>query len=340
MSLIPGNFTETALQDIRVESSQLMMDEMTKLQYEPSSLDIIKTVQAVQTAQVNTLFSNNKKDNKVELIDLHACGLEVTDLTGCIPSDAPKLSSTAKEFEITQSEEVSFQIDENDLRPNVFTFEQAMAKGMLACEARIIESIQAYMIAVLNGGVGENSYTGGKGSVVGSDTYIDPALWDASLYPYLITVMKKNRFKNAAFLTGHSAFYESMIAAMLNGANANGPGEVAAFKSLPTFYDLEILPEVNTPDNISYMLALGSVAFASKQTYDTVVEENSDHSRFSYMSSIVPGLWFNVLTERVCSNNFTTQKTKMFAKHDLFTNPTGCDNTRTGILSFTCDTVS
>ena len=340
MSLVPGNFTETVLQDIRVESSQLRMDEMTKLQYEPSSLDVMKSIQAVQTAQINPLFSNNKKDNKVELVDLQACGIEVTELTDCIPADPSKLSTTAKELEVTATSEISFSVDETDLRPNYFTFEQAMAKGMLAGEARIIEKIQEYEVAVLNAGVGANSYTGGKGTVIGSDTYIDPALWDASLFPYLLTVMKKNRFKNAAFLTGNSAFYESMIAAMLNGGNANGTGDLNAFKSLPTFYDLEILPEVNTPDDISYMLALGSVAFASKQTYETSVEVETDYSRFSYQSSIMPGLWFNVLTERKCSANFTVQNTKMFAKYDLFTNPTGCDEDRTGILSFTCETTS
>ena len=334
MPLVSGDFTETELQNIRVKSSELMLDEMTKLQYTPSSLEVFNAVNAVQTAQINPLFGNPSKDDKVEIMDLHSCELETTEITDCFSGTFNKNSTTVKELELTQSRENKFQIDEKDLRDNSFTFEEAMAKSMLASEARIIEDIQAYMVSVLNAGKGVNAYTGGVGTVSGSDTNVPDTSWTAALYPYLLTVMKKNRFKNAAFLTDNDEFYQKMVSAQLNAGNANGVGDLTSFNALKTFFDMQILSDVNSPDNISYLLGLGSVAFASKPMYNTTLEQFDDHVRWSYQSSIVPGLWLNAIAKRDCSSNYVSQQVKIMAKYDLFVNPTGCDTERTGILTF------
>lgn len=335
MSLVSGDFTETTLQNIRVRSSELLMDEMTKLQYTPSSLEVFNAVNAVQTAQINPLFANHAKDNKIELIDLHSCELETTAITDCFDSQDFNENSTAKkELELTQTKETKFKIDENNLRDNTFTFEEAMAKSMLAGESRLIEDIQSYMVSVLNAGKGVNAYTGGIGTVSGSDTNIPSANWTSAVFPYLMTVMKKNRFKNGAFLTDNDEFYQAMVTAQLNAGNANGAGDLASFNALKTFFDMQIMADVNTPDSVSYLLGLGSVAFASKPMYTTELEVNQDHVRWSYQSSIVPGLWISMLMERDCSENYVVQKVKMMTKYDLFTNPTGCDSDRTGILTF------
>ncbi len=339
MSTISGEFTETLLQDIRVEASQLLMDGRIKLQFNPNSLDTMKAVMAAQTAVLNPFYSNPSKDNIVELIWQNACGVECTSLTDCKP-EATKLSTNALQLELTQAQEAPFSIDENDMRSNVFTFEQAVAKGMLAAESRLIECISQYIIAQLNAGKGVNLHEGGKGSVVGSDTLIDPALWDASLYAYFQTVMARNRFPNAVLLTENTSLYEGFQLAMFNAGNANGKGDLTAFNSLPTYYDLFNLPAVNDPDNITYMMAMGSVAFASKAVYGSIPEKMHDHTRFSYESSLVPGLKINMLTWQECSENYVAQVFKPYVKYDLFVNPEGCEADNTGILTFICDSVS
>lgn len=339
MSKIPGQFTETLLQDIRVKATELMFDDRVKLQFKPNSMETMKAVLAAQTANINPYYSNPSKDNIVELIWQNACGIECGALTDCKP-EAKKLSTNAMTLELTQALEAPFSIDENDMRDNVFTFEEAAAKGMLAAEARLIECISQYIIGQLNAGKGVNLHEGGKGTVIGSDTLIDPALWDASLYAYFQTVLARNRFSNAVLLTENTSLYEGFIMSQFNAGNANGKGDLSAFNSLPTYYDLFNLPAVNDPDIITYMMAMGSVAFASKAVYDTTLEVIHDHTRFSYESSLIPGLKINMLTWKECSNNYVAQVFKPYVKYDFFVNPEGCEDDNTGILTFICDTVS
>jgi hypothetical protein len=339
MSKIPGEFNETVLQDIRVRLEQLRLDDRVSKQFMPTSMETMNAISAATTAQVNPLFGNNAKDDEVELIWMNTCGLECEPLSNCKP-EAGKLSTNAKKLILTQEQEVNFQIDENDLRDNVFTFEEAFARGIMSAEARHIECIQQYCIAVLNANKGVNLKTGGKGVVVGSDTIIDPALWDASLYAYFQTVMARNRFTNAVMLTDNESLFEGYVMSMFNSDNTNGKGDLAAFNSLPTFYDLFNLTAVNDPDIISYLISVGSVAFASKGVYETTPTRKGDVTRWTYDSPLLPGLKINMMIWDDCSHNFNVQTVKTWSKYDLFVNPEGCEDDNTGILTFVCDSIS
>jgi hypothetical protein len=334
MSLIPGNFTQTELNAIRVKQNELQFGSRTELQVKPESVGTMTAIQQVQTASINQLFNGQAtKDNKVEVIFLNACEVNDQALQDCFTS-SPKLSSSAYELELSKTREVPFMVSETDLRDNSFTFEDAVARGLQRVEKKLIENIQRQIIVNLNLFAGVNEFDGGRGTVVGNLTEVPAAAWDSSMYAYLSNVMDINRFDEGAFLSANMTLREYYVNALFNQGNADGKGTMSAFSSMPTFFDFRNMNAINTPDNISYLIAQGAVAFASKQVYDTTPQRYHDHDRFSYESEIVPGLWINVIMKDVCESNFVAKTVKAYVKYDLFSNPVACEADNTGVLAF------
>lgn len=329
--------TDTLLNAVRDRAAELLLDGRTKLQYQPRTIDTMAAIQAVQTANIAPLFGN-VKDYDVDVIWQDSCVIECSDTSACAPI-APELSAGKKTYSLTHQKEAAFKVTKAKYRNNEIDFEEAIAKGLATAEARLIECVQQRIIARLNAFAGVNEYTTGIGTVIGADTYIPAAYWDAALISELLMTMDYNQFATGAFLTANDAFRRAYIQSRFNSGNDNGKGAMAAFDAIQSFYDLSNINSVNNSTAISYLLATGSVAFASKPVYGTSKEETKEFDAISYQSNLVPGLWINLQIFDECdedNKHFNTLKFKPFAIFDLFQNPVGCNATNTGVLAISC----
>jgi hypothetical protein len=334
MSTTAGVFTETLLQNVRLMADAIMFNDRIKLQYSPQA-EVLNALPRIQTARITPL-ENREKDYTVEVEWMNACGMEVTSCTSCTTCDT-ETSTNVQTYSLTQCDQTCFQVDENVFLTNDFNAAEAIAKGLLRADALLVESIAQYMVAVLNANDGVNVQgTRGIGTVVGNTTQIAAANWTAAAIPYVISVGQSNRFTSPVFLSGMN-MYEAWLTANLNSGNDNGKGAQAMFNTMPFYFDIVNIDAVNTPTYISYLISTGALAFASKAYHTPQMRTMSWGKTYSMPSRFLPGLMIDVLVKEECTeHNLNKMDFILNTKYDILVNPTGCDGTNTGILSFTC----
>lgn len=341
MSRIAGVFSETLLRTLRVKADEIMLDGRIKQQFIPQ-YEIIKALLSMQTASVNPRLSQRKdSDGRVKRYDLevmweNACEIEPEDNTNC-EFGGTKLSTNAQDYSIDWGQVVNFTISEYDMVDNEFNVAETIAKGMLRADKELVEAYAQYCTAVLEANKGVNQFTGSKGTVVGADTYIQPAYWDSKLIAYFVRVAQLNRFPAFALLSGGNLF-EEYFTIMKMMANADGKGDAELFNAVKIFFDLFNIDSVNDPDLVTYMIAQGAVAVANRVYNPPTLEAIGINKRWTMASQFVPELKYDVFYEPECSNDLYDHNFKVKLSADLFVNPEGCEVNNTGILSFVCGT--
>lgn len=334
MSTVAGYFDETILNDIRVRASQIAFDDRIKQQY-VANYDVIKAVQAVQTATVSTAKTRSK-DVDIEVIWQNVCGQSVEDNTTCIIGGS-KSSTNIEEYALTYEKVVKFSEDEADFIDNEFDVQEAIAKQFAVADKNITENFAQYCVSQIDGFSGWNVLTDGKGTVSGADTYIPPSYWNADLAAYFNRVAIRNQFTSPIFLSGAN-LYEQMFVAQAKAANANGKGDAILYGGLPMYFDLFNIDSVNDPDLKTYMLSMGSLALAYRAWNPMNPDVTDVFTRWQMKSAYLP-FYYDVFYSTECTTNDLIQhnfKVKLMA--DIFLNPTGCDDNNTGVLSFVCGT--
>lgn len=332
MSTVAGYFDETILNDIRVRASQIAFDDRIKIQYE-ANYNVIKAVQAVQTATVSTAKTRSK-DVDIEVIWQNVCGQTVEDNTTCIIGGS-KSSTNIEEYALTYEKVVKFSEDEADFIDNEFDIQEAIAKQFAVADKNITENFAQYAVSQIDGFAGWNVLTDGRGTVSGADTYIPAAYWNASLAAYFNRVAIRNQFHSHVYLSG-SNLYEQMFIAQANAANANGKGDAILYGGMPMYFDLFNVDTVTDPDLKTYMLSSGSLAMAYRAWNPMNPDRTDVFTRWQMKSSYLP-FYYDVFYSTECTTNDLIKhnfKVKLMA--DVFNNPTGCDDNNTGVLSFVC----
>jgi hypothetical protein len=336
MSTTAGAFTETVLNDIRVKADELMFDDRIKLQFTPQ-IDILKAIQAVQTAQITPKFMQLKQSNggskkyDVEVEWENACEIVAQDCTVC-EIDGEKLSTNLQHYSLDLCKEVAFHVDEYDYVDNDFDFVTAFAKGFLRADKQLAEALAAYAVAVLNTNKGVNVFAGAPGVVSGSDTYLTAPYWGPGLMAYLMQVKTMNQFTNPILASGANFFQDYFIVNKQSG-NVNA----LLYGTFPIFFDQFNIDTVNTPTLITYMISQGALALGNR-TYNPAMEINdgANWKRWTVPSKLVPGITYDGFYKQSCSNDLIKHDFKYKMTADVLVNPAGCTATNTGILTFIC----
>jgi len=334
MSTIGGSFSETELLQLRVRAAEILFDDRIKQQLVPQ-FNILKAVDAIQTATINASFAR-KKDYDVEIMWENFCDIEATSCSDSCTLGGNKSSTNTETKTLACLAEVGFSMDEADFIDN--EFDMNISKALLKADASLVEAFAQYAVAQIEAFKGVNVLTTGKGVVVGSETYINPSYWNPSLFAYLSRVAIMNKFTNPILLSGNNLYEASLIAAA-NQGNANGKGDAVLFGTFPVYHDLFNIDSVNNPDLKTYMLSMGSLAMANKTFNPDVPEKTFDMTRYTMPSSFYPALKYDVWYNNACDDSG-----KRLVKHnwtirltaDIYNNPAGCQQSNTGLLSFLC----
>jgi len=335
MSTTAGYFDETILNNIRRKASEIMFDDRLKADYQ-ANVNVIKLIESVQTATVYPSLARDKKIIGVDVMWQNVCGQTVTDNTTCVIGGS-KSSTNLESKNLAYEKVVNFTEDEADFIDNEFDIETAIAKQFLTADKNIAENFAQYAVGRINTFSGWNTVTVGKGTVVGADTYIPPAYWNASLAAYFSRVAILNKFTSPKMLSG-SNLYEQMFVARANAANADGKGDNIMYGGMNMWFDLFNVDTVNSPDLQTYLISQGSLAMAYRALNPDTPEVLMDYTRYKMKSQYLP-FYYDVYYKNACTtNDLVSHSFKVKLNADVFLNPTGCDDNNSGILSFTCGT--
>lgn len=337
MSTTAGAFNETLLNDIRVKADELMFDSRISLQFQPQ-IEIIKAIQAVQTANVTNKFMQLKQSNggskryDVEVEWENACDIVAQECTECT-IEGEKLSTNLEHYSLDFCKEVPFSVDESDYVDNDFDFVTSFAKGFLRADKQLAEALAAYAVSVLNSNKGVNVFGSGPGVPSGSDTYIAPSFWGPGLMAYLMQVKTMNQFVNPILASGAN-FYQDYFIVNGQSNNVNAP----LYGTFPIYFDMFNIDTVNFPALITYMISQGSLALGNRTYNPSSVEDNggANWKRWTIPSKLVPGISYDGFYMQSCSHDMIKHDFKYKLTADILVNPVGCSATNTGILTFIC----
>lgn len=332
MAIVSGDFTASQLSTAIIQADKMWADDMMKADFEANA-EIVTAIRKEQNANVSIL-QNPEKDREVKVHWLNICDEAADD---CDNDDCDiagnELGSDSKTYGLNVCKKWDFTVDEMVWRTNDYSMEQAVAKGFLKADKILSEAIATTAMARVESFKGENKVTNGLGTVDGTETYVADNDWNERLFAYLYRVGIQNQMSNPFLLSGTNLFEDRLIT-LLAEADANGKGSARLFKLMRTYFDLFNIDAANAPDLKTYMINRGSIAFASKVYYGAVPTKYMQQHRYSIASRNLPNVRFDVYYTNRCSGNTMKHDFRVKAKYDFFLNPTGCDGTRTGVLSF------
>lgn len=333
----PGVFTCAELLEITAMAEQMWADS-TLSNDVVAHIESARAILTEQTVQMAPL-SESDKNNKVKLEWIEMCDLTPVDCdTTCDFTGGDEAGATCVEYEITGCKEVRFTIKDGVFRTSMFNKEQVVAKAFVKAMKALDEHIAKSAISAIDTYVGTNSYTGGIGTVVGTNTTIPASLMNADAFAYLVHTAILNQINNPYMLSG-SNFFEANWIADANSARPNEAGNVAKLNTFRKYFDLFNLDAL--VGKKSYLIDKGAVAIVSQAYYGEApmpMGMGSSKIRWSVPSANLPNVRYDVYYEAICVDRDNTEHAyTMVARHDTLQNPVNsCTPTQTGILSFEC----
>lgn len=297
-----------------------------------SALAVLQN-QSVNFREITT--GNKKRVLSVEW--LTDCSAEVTSCSDDCTITGSDATPQCKEYEIECLGEISFQTFDRVYRERTIERQESEAFLMLSKMRALDNFVAQTILTGILAGVGVNQFTGGVGDVVGTNTYIAPQYWDDSIWGYFARVARGNKFRNPYIITGDNLF-QLIWNRMKETVNADGKAGANKIASFRYYLDPENVETI--APSTTFMLHKTAVAFLNKAWYPVnganAVQLTADRRAFSIESKNIPGIYYDVITERGCESNdfYTGVKLQL---HGMFvTNPYPCDDDVTGILRFEC----
>lgn len=321
---------------------QAMADE---LWIDPiKNIDLIadaESAKAVLENQQVKLGDLQVKDKKrvVSLEWLTACDADTQACSDDCSIDGDDATPECKDYEISCLQESTFKVFDRVYREKTSNPAESIAFNLEYRKKRLDEWIAQYIVTALVANAGTNAFTGAPGTVGAAVTTIPAANWNDNIWGYFARVIRGNKFKSAYGITGDNLF-QLIYNRLAEFANADGKGNVNKMGALQNRMYLD-------PENVeaiaagyTFLLHKTAAAFVGKSWYPqggaNAVELTADRMAWSEPSRNLPGISYDVFTERGCTSNdyYTAFKVQL---HGVFAlNPTPCSETNTGILAFTC----
>lgn len=327
-----GSFTASQLLKVQAIADKRWMDPIKNQDYVPHC-ETIKAMMAEQTPGVSFQELEGTKDNTVRLTWLNAC-----NTTTSAPSDdcvvgGPELATDARDYTLSLVQETGFSIKEKKTRSDTFTVEDQISLGFLNAIKNLDEWWNKQALAALEANRGTNAYLPTGWLNASSDTTIPTASFTKAMIPKLVMIGTKNRFSSPYIISGEAMWEEAWEAAV-NQANAEGKGDAARMNQIRRYHDLFWIDALNDPNIKFYMVNRGSLAVITKAYYGDRPTMYKTQDRFSVPSRSLAGVRYDVIYDNKCASNEVTHNFTFQTKGLIALNPTGCTETRTGVMAF------
>lgn len=299
----------------------------------------IVTLEAIrenQTSNIDVIIGN-EKDRDVKVTWVKACPPTPSSCADSCTFAGEEASTDSKTYALTQCLQTEFKVDIDGWYNNEFEATDAAARLMLSHMTAHANAAAQYAVGILNTNAGTNDYDNGGTWTAGSSTTTIPNdQWTTALFGGLQRVAIKNKLESPYLLSGEN-LHQEFFMANTSQANADGKGDANRIGTMRTYFDLFNIEDVNDPDFITYMIARGALAFASKGYYSErpeTIPGRDGHIRVKVRNPFFAPLLHDIQIDYICSGGHTYEHHKIKTKYDVFVNPLGCTATKTGILRF------
>lgn len=301
-----------------------------------ASANAAKAVLENQQVTLGELQVKNKK-RVISLEWLTACEADTEACSDDCTIDGDDATPECKEYEITCLQESSFKVADRVYRERTIDPADSIAFNIEMRKKLLDEWIAQYILTAIDAAAGTNVYIGAPGTVAGAVTTIPAGSWNDNIWGYMDLVSRLNKFSNPYGITGTN-LYQLIFNRSLEVGNADGKGNYAKMNTLKMYLDPENVETIAAGH--TYLLHKTAAAFVGKAWYPlggaNAVELMPTQLAYSENSRNLPGIQYDIITQRTCVSNeyYTAFKVQL---HGLFAlNPTPCSATNTGILAFQC----
>lgn len=258
--------------DVQAKLAQKWAGSMKEMaDYQPYSR-AIKAMLDNQRVSMPELVSNGK-DKKVKIEWLDSCSDALTDCeTGCTITGSES-EPNCKEYELTCLKQYTFRVQDR-YRSTFQSREDYIADKMLTGNKLMAEYLSKYVITGLVANAGTNQFTGGIGTVVGNQTFINPLNWNDNTWAYMAMVNELNDIGDAYYIDGGNLF-NLIYNRLAEAGNANGVGNYNKFRELNIYSDLKNVAAV--APGTTFMVSRGAAAFINDSFLDPTWTEASPY---------------------------------------------------------------
>lgn len=331
-----GDFSCADLQTVLVTMDRVWANQQVNKDY-VSYAESLRAIITEQTASFEALQSS-EKDNKVKVFWIKDCDETISDCGNDCVVGGSTPEADCKEYELDICKTTGFSVPEKRFRTSNLTREEVVARALLRRLKTMDEYLAKAVVAKLNAFAGVNQFSTSIGSVVGTTTYIAPALWTADIAGYFAQVAIMNKLSNPFVLNGTNLWQQNWQA-QFNNLNQDQKDALAKLGSIRMYWDPFNVDTVNSPAKRSYLIDKGSVAFVNKAYYplnNPVEYIGAGQTRYSIESRSIPGVFYDVVYTNECVNNEIIHHWSLYVKAGIFLNPLGCNDEVTGVLMFEC----
>lgn len=337
----PGTFDCAKMLEVKAKVVEIFNGEgVIKAEYVPDVEPALAILQN-QTANFEVL-ANPEKDREVKVYWPDDCDdTDPTDCTDQCSIDGDEIGDNCANYALTECFEKSFSVTEERFRTSLHSREEVVARAMLKKMKLMDEFWAAKALAFLDASAGVNAFEG-QYTVSGNATYIPAAAWNPDVFGYIDTVLWMNKLQGGKMLSG-TLLKQYMWKVGMETSNPTGAAEQAKMTSFGVpYFDRRM--DTILGEKALFLFDPNSTALVTKARHAAYGPEGrkvdtADGPGILMMtqdSMNLPGVVYDLYYQEVCANDDITHKWKLKTRGDLFLNPLGCSNDRTGVLKFVC----
>lgn len=280
----------------------------------------------LEQQEVNFNFVQNGKKRAV-VVEWHdLCDATTSACTTDCDNNGADLTPICKTYDLDICREYAFKVPFKAYRERTFDQQMAVAKNFVDGFKKLDEYIAQQIVTGLVANAGTNVFTGGIGDVDTTATYVLAPYWDAQMFGYLAQVAANNKFENPYVITGNNLFVPLF--------NLRAAGGSPIFPVYQDVFNVETVEAGST-----FLLHKSAVGFFAENYYPLNAGnaiKKGDYLLWSQNSPSLPGVTYDIVYFSSCESNDWYDNYKIILNGAFVVNPTGCDETNTGILEFLC----
>lgn len=335
-----GNFDCGKLLEIKAKVEEIFQGGVIDKEYVPD-VEPALAIRENQTATFDVL-TNPEKDREVKVLWIDDCDDEDPDTcTDQCTIDGEEIGDNCANYVLGECFEKSFKVTEERFRTSMHSKEEVVARAMLKKMKLMDEFWAAKAIAFLNASAGVNSYAG-QYTVSGGTTYVPAYAWNPDIFGYIDTVLWKNKLNGGKMLSG-TLLKQYMWKIGMEVTDPTGQSNQAKMTSFGIpYFDRridDILSEqalfLFDPNSVAMVTKARHAAYTEPRKVDT---PNGMQTWYTQNSMNLPGVVYDIAYQELCTGDDVSHFWKIKTRGDIFLNPLGCSNDRTGVLKFVCGT--
>ena len=335
-----GNFDCGKLLEIKAKVEEIYQGGVIDKEYVPD-VEPALAIRENQTARFDVL-TNPEKDREVKVLWIDDCDDEDPDTcTDQCTIDGEEIGDNCANYVLGECFEKTFKVTEERFRTSMHSKEEVVARAMLKKMKLMDEFWAAKAIAFLNASAGVNSYAG-QYTVSGGTTYVPAYAWNPDIFGYIDTVLWKNKLNGGKMLSG-TLLKQYMWKIGMEVTDPTGQSNQAKMTSFGIpYFDRridDILSEqalfLFDPNSVAMVTKARHAAYTEPRKVDT---PNGMQTWYTQNSMNLPGVVYDIAYQELCTGDDVSHFWKIKTRGDIFLNPLGCSNDRTGVLKFVCGT--